>query len=129
MVVEVDGTYDEVNRLCAQVAEERHWAFVNFTLRPYYVEGSKTLLFETAEQLGWRLPDALVVPVAHEGEKLALLQEQQDVYFTTPHYDGSAYVLVRLEVVDPGELRELVEDAWYRRASKRQLAERERERG
>ena len=63
-VVEVDGTYDEVNRLCAQVADERHWAFVNFTLRPYYVEGSKTLLFETAEQLEWRLPDAVVIPVA-----------------------------------------------------------------
>jgi threonine synthase len=63
-LVEVDGTYDEVNRLVAQVAEERHWAFVNFTLRPYYVEGSKTLLFETAEQLGWRLPDALVIPIA-----------------------------------------------------------------
>jgi len=63
-VVEVDGTYDDVNRLCALVADERHWAFVNFTLRPYYVEGSKTLLFETAEQLGWRLPDAVVIPVA-----------------------------------------------------------------
>jgi len=63
-LVEVDGTYDEVNRLVAQIAEERHWAFVNFTLRPYYVEGSKTLLFEIAEQLGWRLPDALVIPIA-----------------------------------------------------------------
>jgi threonine synthase len=63
-VVTVDGTYDEVNRLCAQIADERRWAFVNFTLRPYYVEGSKTLLFETAEQLGWRLPDALVIPIA-----------------------------------------------------------------
>jgi threonine synthase len=64
ILVEVDGTYDEVNRLVAQVAEERRWAFVNFTLRPYYVEGSKTLLFEVAEQLGWRLPDALVIPIA-----------------------------------------------------------------
>ena len=63
-LVEVDGTYDEVNRLVAQVAEERHWAFANFTLRPYYVEGSKTLLFEVAEQLGWRLPDHLVIPIA-----------------------------------------------------------------
>jgi len=63
-VITVEGTYDEVNRLCAQIADDRHWAFVNFTLRPYYVEGSKTLLFETAEQLGWRLPDALVVPIA-----------------------------------------------------------------
>ncbi|MBM4434030.1 MAG: threonine synthase [Chloroflexi bacterium] len=63
-LVEVDGTYDEVNRLVAQVAEDRRWAFVNFTLRPYYVEGSKTLLFEAAEQLGWRLPDAVVIPIA-----------------------------------------------------------------
>ncbi len=63
-VVEIDGTYDDVNRLCGQIADERRWAFVNFTLRPYYVEGSKTLLFETAEQLGWRLPDALIVPIA-----------------------------------------------------------------
>src|SRR3990172_8550948 len=63
-LVLVDGTYDEVNRLVGQIAEERRWAFVNFTLRPYYVEGSKTLLFETAEQLGWRLPDALVIPIA-----------------------------------------------------------------
>ncbi len=63
-LVEVTGTYDDVNRLVAQVADERHWAFVNFTLRPYYTEGSKTLLFETAEQLGWRLPDAVVIPVA-----------------------------------------------------------------
>jgi hypothetical protein len=70
-------------------------------------------------------PDALVVPVAHEGEKLALLQEQPDVYFTTPHYDGSAYVLVRLDLVEPAELRELIEDAWHRRATRRQLAERE----
>ncbi|HZC30670.1 MAG TPA: pyridoxal-phosphate dependent enzyme, partial [Gaiellaceae bacterium] len=63
-LVLVDGTYDQVNRLCGEIAEERRWAFVNFTLRPYYVEGSKTLLFETAEQLGWRLPDALVIPIA-----------------------------------------------------------------
>lgn len=63
-LVLVDGTYDQVNRLVGQIADERHWAFVNFTLRPYYVEGSKTLLFETAEQLGWRLPDALVIPIA-----------------------------------------------------------------
>ncbi len=63
-LVLVDGTYDEVNRLVGQIAEERRWAFVNFVLRPYYVEGSKTLLFETAEQLGWHLPDALLIPIA-----------------------------------------------------------------
>src|SRR5437879_3889321 len=62
-VVRVRGTYDQVNRLCARLADEERWGFVNFTLRPYYAEGSKTLLFESAEQLGWRLPDHLIVPV------------------------------------------------------------------
>jgi len=63
-IVEVDGTYDEVNRLCAEIAEEHRWAFVNVNLRPYYSEGGKTLGFEVAEQLGWRAPDHIVVPVA-----------------------------------------------------------------
>ncbi|MDQ3991049.1 MAG: threonine synthase, partial [Actinomycetota bacterium] len=63
-VVAVDGTYDDVNRLCTEVADILPWAFVNVNLRPYYAEGSKTLAFETAEQLGWRLPDHVVVPVA-----------------------------------------------------------------
>src|SRR5947209_3006407 len=62
-VVRVNGTYDQVNRLCVRLADEERWGFVNFTLRPYYAEGSKTLLFECAEQLGWRLPDHVVVPV------------------------------------------------------------------
>src|SRR5438093_4224489 len=62
-VVRVDGTYDQVNRLCARLADESGWGFVNFNLRPYYAEGSKTLLFECAEQLGWRLPEHVVVPV------------------------------------------------------------------
>src|SRR3989441_608546 len=63
-LVEVDGTYDEVNRLCAEIAEEHRWAFVNVNLRPYYSEGGKTLGFEVAEQLGWRAPDHVVVPIA-----------------------------------------------------------------
>jgi threonine synthase len=62
-VVRVLGTYDQVNRLSARLADEEGWGFVNFTLRPYYAEGSKTILFECAEQLGWRLPDHVVVPV------------------------------------------------------------------
>lgn len=62
-VVTVDGNYDAVNRLCAEVAGTRPWAFVNVNLRPYYAEGSKTLAFETVEQLGWRAPDHCVVPV------------------------------------------------------------------
>jgi len=62
--VMVDGSYDDVNRLCTELCAERPWAFVNVNLRPYYAEGSKTLAFEIAEQLGWELPDRCVVPVA-----------------------------------------------------------------
>ena len=64
VLVEVDGTYDDVNRLCGEAAGEHPWAFVNVNLRPYYAEGSKTIAYETAEQLGWRAPDHVVVPVA-----------------------------------------------------------------
>ncbi len=63
-LVAVQGTYDDVNRLCTELSAERDWAFVNVNLRPYYAEGSKTLAFEIAEQLGWELPDRCVVPVA-----------------------------------------------------------------
>jgi hypothetical protein len=64
-------------------------------------------------------PDALVLRVIDLGEREALLQGQPDVFFSTPHYDGYPYVLVRLEVVDPVELSELIEDAWRLRAPKR----------
>ncbi len=63
-LVGVRGNYDDVNRLCTQLAETRPWAFVNVNLRPYYAEGSKTLAYETAEQLGWTLPDRVVCPIA-----------------------------------------------------------------
>src|ERR671924_301031 len=64
-VVAVRGNYDDVNRLCTELSGEREgWAFVNVNMRPYYAEGSKTLSFETAEQLGWQLPDRVVAPVA-----------------------------------------------------------------
>ena len=63
-LVGVRGNYDDVNRLCTQLCEERPWAFVNVNLRPYYAEGSKTLAYETVEQLGWKLPDRVVVPIA-----------------------------------------------------------------
>ncbi|MFZ5864145.1 MAG: threonine synthase [Nitrospirota bacterium] len=63
-VVAVEGNYDDVNRLCSEIAGEYRWAFVNINIRPYYAEGSKTLAFETAEQLGWRAPDQVVVPIA-----------------------------------------------------------------
>ena len=63
-LVGVRGNYDDVNRLCTQLAETRAWAFVNVNLRPYYAEGSKTLAYETVEQLGWALPDRVVSPIA-----------------------------------------------------------------
>ncbi len=63
-VIEIEGNYDDVNRLCSEIAGERHWAFVNINIRPYYAEGSKTLAYETAEQLGWHAPDQVVVPMA-----------------------------------------------------------------
>ena len=64
-LVAVNGTYDDVNRLASEIAgEEEGWAFVNVNVRPFYAEGSKTLGFEIAEQLGWRLPDQVVIPVA-----------------------------------------------------------------
>src|ERR1700690_872534 len=63
-LVRIAGNYDQVNRLCSQIAEKFQWGFVNVNLRPYYSEGSKTVGYEIAEQLGWRLPDNVVVPMA-----------------------------------------------------------------
>ncbi len=63
-VVAVDGSYDDVNRLCSELSDNYNWAFVNINMRPYYAEGSKSLGFEVAEQLGWRAPDNCIVPGA-----------------------------------------------------------------
>jgi len=86
-VVAVKGSYDDVNRLCSEIADNYPWAFVNINVRPFYSEGSKTLAYEVAEQLGWRAPDHAIVPVASgsmftkiwkgfkEFEKLGLIGE------------------------------------------------------
>ncbi len=63
-LVAVEGNYDEVNRLCSEIAGRYNWAFVNINIRPFYAEGSKTFGFEIAEQLGWRYPDHVVIPAA-----------------------------------------------------------------
>lgn len=63
-VIAVDGSYDDVNRLCSELSDNYNWAFVNINMRPYYAEGSKTLGYEAAEQLGWKAPDNCIVPVA-----------------------------------------------------------------
>jgi threonine synthase len=90
-VVAIRGNYDDVNRLCAELAGIYEWAFVNVNMRPYYAEGSKTLAFETAEQLGWQVPDHVVVPGAsgslltkihkgfHELYEVGLLDEEPQV--------------------------------------------------
>src|SRR6202166_2412072 len=63
-VITIRGNYDDVNRLCSEIADKYGWAFVNINLRPYYTEGAKTFGFEIAEQLGWKLPDNVVIPTA-----------------------------------------------------------------
>jgi threonine synthase len=92
-LVRIAGSYDQVNRLCSQIADERQWGFVNVNLRPYYAEGSKTVGYEIAEQLGWRLPDNIVCPMAggslitkikkafDELVKLGLVEEKKVRFF------------------------------------------------
>ena len=63
-VIGIKGHYDEVNRLCAEIAGKFGWAFVNVNMRPYYAEGSKSMAYEIAEQYGWRIPRHTVVPMA-----------------------------------------------------------------
>ncbi|MSU43290.1 MAG: threonine synthase [Pedosphaera sp.] len=73
-VISIKGHYDEVNRLCAEIAGKYHWAFVNVNMRPYYAEGSKSQGFEIVEQLGWRIPRHTVVPMA-SGSLLTKIQK------------------------------------------------------
>jgi threonine synthase len=102
-VIRVDGTYDDINRLSLEIADEEGWAFVNVNLRPFYAEGSKTIAFEIAEQLGWRLPDVLVGPIASGSmfTKIAKgfdelveigLVERKDVRFVGGQPEGCAPV-------------------------------------
>ena len=92
-VLGVEGNYDDVNRLCIElVAEHGDWAFANINLRPYYAEGSKTLAFEIAEQLGWRTPDQVVVPVA-SGSQLTKVAKGFREFIELGLVDGGAPVL------------------------------------
>jgi threonine synthase len=80
-VIAVEGTYDDVNRLCAELASEHPaWAFVNVNIRTYYAEGSKTLAFEVAEQLGWTAPDHVVVPVASGSQLVKVAKGFRELY-------------------------------------------------
>ena len=78
-VVAVQGNYDDVNRLCAELASTYEWAFVNVNMRPFYAEGSKTLAFETAEQLGWETPDHVVVVAVHRDDVAAIHRRRDDL--------------------------------------------------
>jgi threonine synthase len=103
-LVAIDGNYDDVNRLCAELAGIYEWAFVNVNMRPYYAEGSKTLAFETAEQLGWQTPDHVVVPIAsgslltkikkgfHELHRVGLLDEEPHVRVSGAQAQGCSPV-------------------------------------
>ena len=108
-IVPIAGNYDDVNRLCAELADDLDWGFCNINLRPYYSEGSKTLTFETAEQLGWRLPDEIVIPVASgcqfvkhrkaaaELLELGLVDDQRTPRFTGAQALGCAPVAAAFE--------------------------------
>jgi threonine synthase len=92
-VLGVEGNYDDVNRLCVElVAEHADWAFMNVNLRPYYAEGSKTLAFEICEQLGWRTPDQVVVPLA-SGSQFTKVAKGFDQFIELGLVDGAAPVL------------------------------------
>ncbi len=93
-LIAVDGNYDDVNRLCAELAGDRpSWAFVNVNVRTYYAEGSKTLAFEVAEQLGWEAPDHVVVPVA-SGSQLTKVAKGFRELFTVGLLDEEPHVRV-----------------------------------
>ena len=92
-LVAIKGNYDDVNRLCAELAGIYEWAFVNVNMRPYYAEGSKTLAFETAEQLGWSVPDHVVVPVA-SGSLLTKIRKGFDELYKVGLLDEEPHVRV-----------------------------------
>jgi threonine synthase len=92
-LVAITGNYDDVNRLCAELAGIYEWAFVNVNMRPFYAEGSKTLAFETAEQLGWQTPDHVVVPMA-SGSLLTKIRKGFDELFKVGLLDEEPNVRV-----------------------------------
>jgi threonine synthase len=92
-VFAVDGTYDDVNRLCSELSYDHPWAFVNVNMRPYYAEGSKTIALETGEQLGWRVPDRVVAPIASGSLYTKILQGFQEGRAAGLLADGPAPIM------------------------------------
>jgi threonine synthase len=116
-LVAVRGNYDDVNRLCTEIASRYRWAFVNINIRPYYAEGSKTFGYEVAEQLGWRTPDHIVIPAASgslltkiwksfkELQKLGLLEKPVQTKLHCAQPEGCSpiarAILEKSEVIRP----------------------------
>jgi len=104
-IVAIDGNYDDVNRLCGEIASRYKWGFVNVNLRPYYAEGSKTYGFEIIEQMGWKTPDNIVVPVAsgslltkiHKGinelERIGIIKDSNKVKIYAAQAEGCSPVV------------------------------------
>ena len=137
-VFAVQGSYDDVNRLCAELTSEQpEWAFVNVNVRTYYAEGSKTLAFEVAEQLGWRAPDHVVVPIGSGSQltkvakgfkelyQVGLLDEEPSVRVSGAQAEGCAPVATAFaegsDVIRPVKPRTIAKslaignpaDGWY----------------
>jgi threonine synthase len=104
-VVAVRGTYDDVNRLCTELSAEHPWAFVNVNMRPYYAEGSKTLAYETAEQLGWETPDRVVAPIA-SGSLFTKIARGFDEWLEVGLIDGDVPVMSGAQAAGCGPVAE-----------------------
>jgi len=110
-LVGIRGNYDDVNRLCTVLCEERPWAFVNVNLRPYYAEGSKTLAYETVEQLGWKLPDRIVAPVA-SGSLFTKLGRGFSEWLEVGLVDGELPIFHGAQAAGCGPVAEAFAEGW-----------------
>ena len=111
-LVAVDGNYDDINRLAGEIAaEQEDWAFVNVNVRPYYAEGSKTLGFEVAEQLGWRLPQQVVIPVA-SGAQLVKVDKGFAELAELGLVDGTPYKVFGAQATGCSPVSEAFKNGW-----------------
>ena len=110
-LIAVDGSYDDVNRLCSEVAEYEDWAFVNVNVRPYYAEGSKTLGYEVAEQLGWRLPGQVVIPMA-SGSLLTKIDKSFGELTRLGLVEGSPYRVFGAQATGCAPIATAFEQGW-----------------
>lgn len=111
-LVAVEGTYDDINRLAGEIAaEQEDWAFVNVNVRPYYAEGSKTLGFEVAEQLGWRLPDQVVVPIA-SGAQLVKIDKGFTELIDLGLVDAAPYKVFGAQATGCSPVSEAFKNGW-----------------